>query len=146
MAALANGTIAIFHRSGDGQWDLTNYHVLDLGKPHSSIRLIVLLRRSPFFWAFQCCNKQTIEKVSCNFCMYRFFHTGIKCNMWVYTYQILFQKSKKIKTLFRIYRCMVQVHNKVWCGYRNKIYVINPKMMTVETTFDAHPRKESQVR
>jgi hypothetical protein len=38
MAALANGTIAIFHRSGDGQWDLTNYHVLDLGKPHSSIR------------------------------------------------------------------------------------------------------------
>jgi hypothetical protein len=40
---------------------------------------------------------------------------------------------------------MVQVHNKVWCGYRNKIYVINPKMMTVETTFDAHPRKESQV-
>lgn len=41
---------------------------------------------------------------------------------------------------------MVQVHNKVWCGYRNKIFVINPKMMTVETTFDAHPRKESQVR
>ena len=43
-------------------------------------------------------------------------------------------------------RCMVQVHNKVWCGYRNKIYVINPKMMKVEDTFDAHPRKESQVR
>jgi hypothetical protein len=38
MAALANGTIAIFHRSGDGQWDLTNYHLLDLGKPHGSIR------------------------------------------------------------------------------------------------------------
>ena len=41
---------------------------------------------------------------------------------------------------------MVQVHNKVWCGYRNKIFVINPKMMRVEATFDAHPRKESQVR
>ena len=41
---------------------------------------------------------------------------------------------------------MVQVHNKVWCGYKNKIFVVNPKMMTVEATFDAHPRKESQVR
>ena len=39
-----------------------------------------------------------------------------------------------------------QVHHKIWCGYRNKIFVINPQMMTVETTFDAHPRKESQVR
>merc|ERR1719412_627607 len=81
MAALADGTIAIFHRCPvDGQWDLKNYHLLDLGKPHHSIR------------------------------------------------------------------CMVQVHNKIWCGYRNKIFVISPQTMTVETTFDAHPRKESQVR
>lgn len=81
MAALANGTIAIFHRDpADGEWDLKNYHLLDLGKPHHSIR------------------------------------------------------------------CMIQVQNKIWCGYRNKIYVINPEMMKVETSFDAHPRKESQVR
>ena len=39
MAALADGTIAIFHRCPvDGQWDLKNYHLLDLGKPHHSIR------------------------------------------------------------------------------------------------------------
>jgi len=78
---MVNGIIAIFHRCPvDGQWDLKNYHLLDLGKPHHSIR------------------------------------------------------------------CMTQVHNKIWCGYRNKIFVISPQTMTVETTFDAHPRKESQVR
>ncbi|XP_039974765.1 sperm associated antigen 9a isoform X5 [Xiphias gladius] len=81
LVALADGTLAIFHRSiADGQWDLTNYHLLDLGRPHHSIR------------------------------------------------------------------CMTVVHDKVWCGYRNKIYVIQPKAMRIEKSFDAHPRKESQVR
>ncbi|XP_029692725.1 C-Jun-amino-terminal kinase-interacting protein 4-like isoform X6 [Takifugu rubripes] len=80
LVALADGTIAIFHRGVDGQWDLTNYHLLDLGRPHHSIR------------------------------------------------------------------CMVVVHEKVWCGYRNKIYVIQPKAMRIEKSFDAHPRKESQIR
>uniref|UniRef100_A0A287DAT1 Sperm associated antigen 9 n=1 Tax=Ictidomys tridecemlineatus TaxID=43179 RepID=A0A287DAT1_ICTTR len=57
LVALADGTLAIFHRGVDGQWDLSNYHLLDLGRPHHSIR------------------------------------------------------------------CMTVVHDKVWCGYRNKIYV-----------------------
>ncbi|CAJ1076727.1 sperm associated antigen 9a isoform X1 [Xyrichtys novacula] len=81
LVALADGTLAIFHRDlADGQWDLTNYHLLDLGRPHHSIR------------------------------------------------------------------CMSVVHDKVWCGYRNKIYVIQPRAMRIEKSFDAHPRKESQVR
>ncbi|XP_056011887.1 C-Jun-amino-terminal kinase-interacting protein 3-like isoform X6 [Ostrea edulis] len=81
LVALADGTISIFHRDTDGLWDLQNYHLLDLGKPHHSIR------------------------------------------------------------------CMTVIANKhVWCGYRNKIHVIEPKSMTIEKTFDAHPRKESQVR
>ncbi|XP_063759518.1 sperm associated antigen 9a isoform X3 [Eleginops maclovinus] len=81
LVALADGTLAIFHRSiADGQWDLTNYHLLDLGRPHHSIR------------------------------------------------------------------CMTVVYDKVWCGYRNKIYIIQPKAMRIEKSFDAHPRKESQVR
>ncbi|XP_067471766.1 sperm associated antigen 9a isoform X1 [Thunnus thynnus] len=81
LVALADGTLAIFHRGiADGQWDLTNYHLLDLGRPHHSIR------------------------------------------------------------------CMTVVHDKVWCGYRNKIYIIQPKAMRIEKSFDAHPRKESQVR
>jgi len=80
LAALADGTVAIFHRASDGQWDLKNYYLLDLGKPHHSIR------------------------------------------------------------------CMVQVHSKVWLGYRNRIHIVDPKMMCVEATLDAHPRKESQVR
>ncbi|XP_026063300.1 C-Jun-amino-terminal kinase-interacting protein 4-like isoform X5 [Carassius auratus] len=80
LVALADGTLAIFHRGLDSQWDLTNYHLLDLGRPHHSIR------------------------------------------------------------------CMTVVHDGVWCGYRNKIYVIHPKAMKIEKSFDAHPRKESQVR
>lgn len=52
----------------DGQWDLTNYHLLDLGRPHHSIR------------------------------------------------------------------CMTVVHDKVWCGYRNKIFVVQPKAMKIEVT------------
>lgn len=56
----------------DGQWDLQNYHLLDLGKPHHSIR------------------------------------------------------------------CMTVIANKhVWCGYRNKIHVIEPKSMTIEVGW--HP-------
>ncbi|EDO47039.1 predicted protein [Nematostella vectensis] len=80
LVALADGTVAIFHRSSDGQWNFNNYHLLDLGRPHHSIR------------------------------------------------------------------CMAMVHDKVWCGYRNKIQVIHPRTMRVEKTFDAHPRHESQVR
>ncbi|EPQ08983.1 C-Jun-amino-terminal kinase-interacting protein 4 [Myotis brandtii] len=66
LVALADGTLAIFHRGVDGQWDLSNYHLLDLGRPHHSIR------------------------------------------------------------------CMTVVHDKVWCGYRNKIYVVQPKAMKIE--------------
>ncbi|CAK6976431.1 C-Jun-amino-terminal kinase-interacting protein 4 [Scomber scombrus] len=80
LVGLSDGTLAIFHRGADGQWDLTNYHLLDLGRPHHSIR------------------------------------------------------------------CMTVVHDKVWCGYRNKIYVVQPKAMKIEKSFDAHPRKDSQVR
>ncbi|KAM9716636.1 C-Jun-amino-terminal kinase-interacting protein 4 isoform 2-T2 [Menidia menidia] len=80
LVSLSDGTLAIFHRGADGQWDLTNYHLLDLGRPHHSIR------------------------------------------------------------------CMTVVHDKVWCGYRNKIYVVQPKAMKMEKSFDAHPRKDSQVR
>ncbi|KAJ8305216.1 hypothetical protein KUTeg_017232 [Tegillarca granosa] len=66
LVALADGTIAIFHRASDGQWDLQNYHLLDLGKPHHSIR------------------------------------------------------------------CMTVIANKhVWCGYRNKIHVIDPHSMSI---------------
>ncbi|XP_061564447.1 C-Jun-amino-terminal kinase-interacting protein 4-like [Cololabis saira] len=80
LVSLSDGTLAIFHRGVDGQWDLTNYHLLDLGRQHHSIR------------------------------------------------------------------CMTVVHDKVWCGYRNKIYVVQPKAMKIEKSFDAHPRKDSQVR
>ncbi|XP_076319129.1 C-Jun-amino-terminal kinase-interacting protein 4-like isoform X4 [Tachypleus tridentatus] len=80
FAALADGTVAVFHRVKDGQWDLSNYHLLDLGQPHHSVR------------------------------------------------------------------CMAVVFSKVWCGYRNRIHIVNPKSLKIVKSFDAHPRKESQVR
>ncbi|XP_076249241.1 JNK-interacting protein syd isoform X3 [Calliopsis andreniformis] len=81
LVALADGTVAIFRRGADGQWDLSQYHVITLGNPQHSIR------------------------------------------------------------------CMTAVSGRtVWCGYRNKIHVIDPVTMTVEYTVDAHPRRESQVR
>ncbi|XP_053131967.1 C-Jun-amino-terminal kinase-interacting protein 3 isoform X21 [Hemicordylus capensis] len=80
LVALADGTLAIFHRGEDGQWDLSNYHLMDLGHMHHSIR------------------------------------------------------------------CMAVVYDRVWCGYKNKIHVIQPKTMQIEKSFDAHPRRESQIR
>ncbi|KAM3592273.1 uncharacterized protein V6R79_016023 [Siganus canaliculatus] len=80
LVGLSDGTLAIFQRGVDGQWDLTNYHLLDVDKQHYTIR------------------------------------------------------------------CMTVVHDKVWFGYRNKIYVVQPKAMKIEKAFDAHPRKDSQVR
>ncbi|XP_031303392.1 C-Jun-amino-terminal kinase-interacting protein 3 isoform X11 [Camelus dromedarius] len=80
LVALADGTLAIFHRGEDSQWDLSNYHLMDLGRPHHSIR------------------------------------------------------------------CMAVVYDRVWCGYKNKVHVIQPKTMQIEKSFDAHPRRESQVR
>ncbi|XP_016843465.1 JNK-interacting protein 3 isoform X2 [Nasonia vitripennis] len=81
LVALADGTVAIFKRGVDGQWDLSQYHVITLGSPQHSIR------------------------------------------------------------------CMSVVLGKtVWCGYRNKIHVIDPISLSLECTVDAHPRRESQVR
>ncbi|KAI1883906.1 hypothetical protein AGOR_G00220910 [Albula goreensis] len=80
FVALADGTLAIFHRGSDSCWDLSNYHLLDLGRPHHSVR------------------------------------------------------------------CMSVVQDRVWCGYRNRIYVVQPRTMRIENCLDAHPRKESQVR
>ncbi|XP_017787729.1 PREDICTED: JNK-interacting protein 3 isoform X2 [Habropoda laboriosa] len=81
LVALADGTVVLFRRGADGQWDLSQYHVITLGSPQYSIR------------------------------------------------------------------CMTAVSGKtVWCGYRNKIHVIDPVSMAVECTVDAHPRRESQVR
>lgn len=54
--------------SADGQWDLSNYHLMDLGHPHHSIR------------------------------------------------------------------CMAVVCDRVWCGYKNKVHVIQPKTMQIEAS------------
>uniref|UniRef100_A0A915IRZ8 RH2 domain-containing protein n=1 Tax=Romanomermis culicivorax TaxID=13658 RepID=A0A915IRZ8_ROMCU len=43
-------------------------------------------------------------------------------------------------------RCLKVARGKVWCGYKNSIYIIDPGSLKTEYCFVAHPRKESQVR
>uniref|UniRef100_A0A0K8SCF7 C-Jun-amino-terminal kinase-interacting protein 4 n=1 Tax=Lygus hesperus TaxID=30085 RepID=A0A0K8SCF7_LYGHE len=43
-------------------------------------------------------------------------------------------------------RCLIAVHNKVWCGYKNRIHVLDPASMQVQKSLDVHPRKESHIR
>jgi hypothetical protein len=57
--SMANGTVAIFKRDSEGQWDVSGYHLVDWGQPHHSIR------------------------------------------------------------------CLSVVHDDIWCGFRNKIYVLD---------------------
>lgn len=44
-------------------------------------------------------------------------------------------------------RCMCVVNrDTIWCACRNKIYVLNATNLTIERTFEAHARVESQIR
>ncbi|XP_075991591.1 JNK-interacting protein syd isoform X5 [Anticarsia gemmatalis] len=80
IVALADGTVAIFSRHADGQWDFTQYWILTLGDPKCSVR------------------------------------------------------------------CLSAVGCTVWCGYRNKVHVIEPRSRLLLHSLEAHPRQESQVR
>ncbi|XP_053623677.1 JNK-interacting protein 3 isoform X2 [Plodia interpunctella] len=80
IVALADGTVAIFARQADGQWDFTQYWLMTLGDPKCSVR------------------------------------------------------------------CLSAVGCTVWCGYRNKVHVIDPRSRTLLCSLEAHPRQESQVR
>jgi hypothetical protein len=64
----------MFQRAADGCWDLSNYHLLDLGQPSHSIR------------------------------------------------------------------CLSVVHDRVWCGYRNKIRVVDPRTLTVNVSVYFQPQ------
>ncbi|XP_026745383.1 JNK-interacting protein 3 isoform X2 [Trichoplusia ni] len=80
IVALADGTVAIFSRLADGQWDFEQYWLLTLGDPKCSVR------------------------------------------------------------------CLSAVGCTVWCGYRNKVHVIEPRSRLLLHSLEAHPRQESQVR
>lgn len=43
VAALANGTVAIFRRDIDGQWDLSRYYLVTLGVPQHSVRCLAVV-------------------------------------------------------------------------------------------------------
>ncbi|MEE6483188.1 hypothetical protein FKM82_013461 [Ascaphus truei] len=43
-------------------------------------------------------------------------------------------------------RCSVAVHSEVWCGYRNRIYIVEPRTAKIKKWFEATTRPESQVR
>ncbi|KAI8431110.1 hypothetical protein MSG28_001165 [Choristoneura fumiferana] len=80
VVALADGTVAMFMRLADGQWDFTQYWLLTLGDPKCSVR------------------------------------------------------------------CLAAVGCTVWCGYRNKVHVLDARARLLLHSLEAHPRQESQVR
>ncbi|XP_072281532.1 C-Jun-amino-terminal kinase-interacting protein 4-like isoform X2 [Pyxicephalus adspersus] len=43
-------------------------------------------------------------------------------------------------------RCSASVRGEVWCGYRNRIYIVDPRTAKIKQWFEATPRPESQVR
>lgn len=71
LCALADGTVAVFRRGMDGEWDLSKYHLVNLGPPQHSIR------------------------------------------------------------------CLITVHSKVWCGYKNRIHVLDPSTLVVQVSTSA---------
>lgn len=79
LVVLVDGILVIFYCGEDGQWDLSNYYLMDLG----------------YLYYFIC--------------------------------------------------CMVVVYDCVWCGYKNKVYVIQFKIMQIEKLFDVYLWWESQV-
>lgn len=79
MVALANGCVAVFKRDSEGEWDLTKYHIVQLGPPIHSVRRITA------------------------------------------------------------------VGDKVWCGIKNIIHILDPHKLKIVHSFEAHPRSESQV-
>uniref|UniRef100_A0A2K6WJE9 RH1 domain-containing protein n=1 Tax=Onchocerca volvulus TaxID=6282 RepID=A0A2K6WJE9_ONCVO len=80
FSALANGSIAVFHRDANGGWSEAGYHLITVGRATSSVRSLSI------------------------------------------------------------------VGDLLWVAYRNCIIVIDPKELTVEKVFVAHPRRDSQVR
>ncbi|CAG9816038.1 unnamed protein product [Phaedon cochleariae] len=80
VVALACGQIAIFKRNRDGEWDLSQYYLVQIGVPYVSVRQLAV------------------------------------------------------------------VGDKVWCGYKNKIHVLQPHDLKIIHTLEAHPRRESPVR
>lgn len=43
-------------------------------------------------------------------------------------------------------RCLNNVYDNVWCGCRNKIYIVDPSELNVPAVIEVHPKKENQVR
>ncbi|GAV00407.1 hypothetical protein RvY_11259-2 [Ramazzottius varieornatus] len=81
FASLADGTIAVFHRTNDGAWDTANYHQLNLGQPDHAIRSMVAVR-----------------------------------------------------------------NEAVWCGCKNKVYIVDPVTLEIKDNFEAVPKQDSAIR
>lgn len=41
-------------------------------------------------------------------------------------------------------RCMAVVYDRVWCGYKNKVHVIEPKTMQIEASAGGRGSREGK--
>jgi hypothetical protein len=120
FVALANGTCCVFlRRKSDGEWDFKNYYTIDIG-------LIERSENSPPQTADNAAAAQSAAGASQS--------------------QPPPPPTKGMSVTSSI-RCVeVAKGNLIWLGYRNLVFIIDPKTLKVISSFPLHPLKESQVR
>lgn len=123
----------------DGQWDLSNYHLMDLGRPHHSIRCMAVVHDR--VW---CGNKNKIHVIQPK------------------SMQIEVRPTEK--NIINLNRFSNIIHTSEILCFCPKMFVPFPQcfwflsgflgfhlvslfpLCFIQKSFDAHPRKESQVR
>lgn len=120
FVALANGHCCVFVRSSSTlEWDFTRYFVIDLSLIHK-----------------QDACKDPSTAASAAAAAAGDTLTGGKATS---------TGSPPISTSTSI-RCLEVAKGNIWMGFRNLVFILDPRTLRVINNFPIHPRKESQVR
>lgn len=118
FVALANGQCCVFLRSSSTlEWDFTRYFVIDLSLIH----------------------QQDVSRETCA------SSAATAAGDTSTSGKTTSTGSPPISTSTSI-RCLEVAKGNIWMGYRNLVFILDPKTLRVINNFPIHPRKESQVR
>ncbi len=102
----------------DGQWDLSNYHLLDLGRPQHSIRCMIVVYDK--IWCGLRNKVHVIHPQSLKVEVSLIRYTPCLLNLGRPQHSI---------------RCMIVVYDKIWCGLCNKVHVIHPHTLKADIKY-----------
>lgn len=120
FVALANGQCCVFLRdSSTLEWDFSQYYVIDIALIHNQEQQQVLHETSLSSSSAKSGGESSAKTPSGG--------------------------SPPISMTSSI-RCLEVAKGNIWMGYRNLVFIVDPKNLRVITSFPIHPRKESQVR